>query len=206
MNADAVGNGGQWQPNRSTTLRLLEQDRSNQADGVAMAWLRRRWVLVAVVAAAALGLLVWLFWPKPVQDPAPRERTYQAFTACLLTDDKGLAGESARAAWDGMQQASLAESFKVQYLAVNGPQTEANASAYFNSLGLQGCGVIVGVGEAPVAALVAGKSRFPTTRYVMVGGPAAVPGVARVEASPVAGVDADVRAEVASAYAAASGN
>ncbi|WP_117672548.1 BMP family ABC transporter substrate-binding protein [Micromonospora sp. MW-13] len=154
----------------------------------------------------ALGLLVWLFWPERAQDPAPRERAYQAFTACLLTDDKGLAGELARATWEGMQQASLAESFKVQYLAVAGPQTEANASAYFNSLGLQRCGVVVAVGEAPVAALAEGRSRFPTARYVVVGGSAALPGVARVDSSPVTGVGTNVRAEVAAAYAAVSGN
>jgi len=168
-----------------------------------MAWLRRRYVLVGIAAATVVGLSIWLAWPERAREPAPRERAYQAFTACLLTDDEGLAGEVARAAWDGLQQVSLAESIKVQYLTVSGPQTEANASAYFNSLGLQGCGVVVAVGEAPVAALVSGKSRFPRTRYVVVEGSAAVSGVARVAASPVTGVAPGVRVEVTAAYAAA---
>ncbi|MFI6228834.1 hypothetical protein ACIBCR_16145 [Micromonospora echinospora] len=142
-------------------------------------WWARRRVLVMSAAAVALlaGALGWLLWPEPEAPPAPRERQYRAFTACLLTDDRGIAGEQARAVWDGMQRASLAHSIQVQYLTVDGPQTAANAAAYFNSLALRQCQVVIAVGEAPVGALIEGKGRFPSLRYVVVGEASQVDGV-----------------------------
>ncbi|OZV84424.1 hypothetical protein CA850_00755 [Micromonospora echinospora] len=76
-----------------------------------------------------------------------------------------------------MQRASLAHSIQVQYLAVDGPQTAANAAAYFNSLALRQCQVVIAVGEAPGGALVDGKDRFPGLRYVVVGETAPLDGV-----------------------------
>ncbi|MFI5490502.1 hypothetical protein [Micromonospora echinaurantiaca] len=112
--------------------------------------------------------MAWALWPTT--SPPPRERHYRSTTACLLTDDKGLAGEHAKAAWAGMQEASQATLIKVQYLSVQGPQTAANASAYFNTLALQKCNVIVAAGEAPVAAMIEGHSRFPDAKHVAVDG------------------------------------
>ncbi|MFB9238949.1 hypothetical protein ACFFWC_26050 [Plantactinospora siamensis] len=129
---------------------------------------RRQWILAGLAALVVLtGLVTWLVWPSGGE--APRERRYGSFTACLLTDDKGLAGEQARASWAGMQQASLATAAKVQYLSVAGAQTPSNAASYFNSLGVQRCGLIVAVGPGPVAATAAGHGQFPGVRYLIVG-------------------------------------
>ncbi len=130
---------------------------------------RMRWRTGAVlgVAVLVLGVVLWLVWPEPARQP--RERHYRSVTACLLTDDQGLRGAVAAAAWAGMQEASVADLTRVQYLSVAGPQTAADALAYFNSLGLQKCAVIVAVGEAPVAAMSQGADRFPDARLVAVG-------------------------------------
>lgn len=123
-----------------------------------------------ILALAALAItLVWLLWPEP-EPPAPRERAYLNSTACLLTDDQGIVGEQARAAWTGMQEASDQTRIKVQYLSVAGPQTAANASAYYNNLGLQKCRLIIAVGAAPIRAAEAGVGRFPDIQHAAVGG------------------------------------
>ena len=70
---------------------------------------------VAVVVSATAT--AWVLWPDDPPAP-PRERQYRATTACLLTDDKGLTGDLARAAWAGMQEASVATLVKVQHLAI----------------------------------------------------------------------------------------
>jgi hypothetical protein len=127
-------------------------------------------VIAAVLAACALALAIW--WPGSDRPPA-RERHYQATTACLLTDDKGLTGASAQAAWSALRAVSDQQLIKVQYLSIGGPQTAANGLAYFNSLGVQKCTVIVAVGAAPVAALNQGRAQFPQVRYLTVGGPGA---------------------------------
>ncbi|MEV7331362.1 hypothetical protein [Micromonospora sp. NPDC093244] len=56
----------------------------------------------------------------------------------------------------------------MQYLSVPGPQTPANAAAYFNSLALQKCALIIAAGEAPIAAMREGSSRFSDLRYVAI--------------------------------------
>ncbi|WP_410809441.1 hypothetical protein [Micromonospora sp. 067-2] len=151
-----------------------------------LGWLRRRWAVVGSVGLVVLiGVSLVLLWPE--RTAPPREREYGAFTACLLTDDRGLAGEGAKAAWDGMQKASLSTLAKTQYLAVNGPQTPANAAAYFNALGLQKCQMIIAVGAGPVGATAAGRSRFPEARYLVVGesSDSGLPGVSDVSAATI---------------------
>jgi hypothetical protein len=163
----------------------------------------REWMLrPKVFAIAAFGVAVaavatWLLWPSP-SGPEVRERHYASTTACLLTDDKGLAGEPARAAWAGMQEASVDGSVKVQYLAIAGPQTAANGLSYFNSLGVQRCAVIVAVGDVPVAAMMDGRARFPEIRQVAVGGAAAEP-VTAVDASSPSSIQDGVREILAKA-------
>ena len=162
-------------------------------------WGRREWI--SVVAALALVLGVVVAWRMSRSSPTsqPRERQYRASTACLLTDDKGLAGEQAKAAWTGMQEASAATLIKVQYLSISGPQTAANGLSYFNSLGVQKCAVVVAVGKAPVAAMVDGHPRFPEIRCVAVGGGATGTRVVTVDASSPATIRDGVKAIVAAA-------
>jgi hypothetical protein len=132
---------------------------------------RRETVAVAaVLAACALAVIIW--WPGGDEAPA-RERRYQATTACLLTDDKGLTGPEAGAAWTAMREISDRKRIKVQYLAITGPQTAANGLAYFNTLGMQQCGTIIAVGPAPVAALNEGRAQFPAITYHAVAGSSA---------------------------------
>ncbi|WP_157562580.1 hypothetical protein [Micromonospora chokoriensis] len=148
------------------------------------AWRRPKWAVSALCLAAVLAAIAsWALWPS--SSPPPRERQYRATTACLLTDDKGLVGEQAQATWKGMQAASVATLVKVQYLSVPGPQTPANAAAYFNSLALQKCALIFATGEAPIAAMLDGYSRFPELRYVAVGGANEDPQVTVVPATPL---------------------
>lgn len=154
----------------------------------------RRPVVVGAAALVALGLLAATVWWWPTSKPKPRAREYRDVTACLLTDERGLAGEQAQAVWAGMQKVSLAHLVKVQYLAVTGPQTAANARTYFNSLGLQRCEAIVAVGEIPVAAVIEGRERFPGARYVLVGQRLDDPRVTSVPDGPAEGVAAGVEA------------
>jgi hypothetical protein len=129
---------------------------------------RRDRVLAVALATVAVGLFTWLVWPDS-GEPAPRERRYRDFTACLLTDEQGLRGELAKAAWAGMQDVSVSERVRVQYLAVSGDQSVDNAVPYFNGLATQDCSVIVAAGEPAIGAMMRGKARFPDIRYVALG-------------------------------------
>jgi hypothetical protein len=130
--------------------------------------MRRWWIVLTAMALLVAGLVTWLVWPGG-GEPPPRERVYRDFTACLLTDDKGLTGDPAKAVWDGMQHASVANAVRVQYLAISGAQTAENGAPYFNSLAQQKCAVIIAAGKVPVGAMMTGKARFPDIRYVAVG-------------------------------------
>jgi hypothetical protein len=150
--------------------------------------------LVVVLA----GLITWLAWRDDDIAP-PRERQYKATTACLLTDDKDLNGDLAKAAWAGMQDASTATLIKVQHLAISGPQTVPNGLTYFNSLGAQQCTVIVAAGDVPVAAMAQGYVNFPSTKHVAVGGNVQGKAITVVDASTPGAIRGGVRAIVAAA-------
>jgi hypothetical protein len=127
-----------------------------------------------VGGSVTLGLVIaavvtWIAWPDQ-KPPPPRERQYKATTACLLTDDHDLNGDLAKAAWAGMQEASVASLIKVQHLAITGPQTAANGLTYYNTLGVQHCTVIIAAGDVPVAAMTRGIGSFPQIKNVAVGG------------------------------------
>jgi len=67
---------------------------------------------IVVACAAVAGVLA----VAHDRGSAPRARQYLAFTACLLTGSRGLAGAKGAEAWAGMQAASLATRAKVEYL------------------------------------------------------------------------------------------
>ncbi|HEY4867303.1 MAG TPA: hypothetical protein VIK45_17525, partial [Candidatus Dormibacteraeota bacterium] len=69
---------------------------------------------MAVVAVVAIALEV-----TSAGGPPARARQYLSFTACLLTDSRGLAGAQASAAWAGLEQASASTRAQVQYLSVS---------------------------------------------------------------------------------------
>jgi basic membrane lipoprotein Med (substrate-binding protein (PBP1-ABC) superfamily) len=142
------------------------------ASGVAR-WLRwssmqpQRWWIVCGVAVVAVGLVVRGLWPQSHAE-APRARQYLAFTACLLTDDKGIGGPAARPVWAGMQDASLATHAKVQFLEVSGEQTAANAATFVASLAQSHCDLVFATGQAPVAAVRDSATSFPNVRFYLV--------------------------------------
>lgn len=155
------------------------------------------------VAATAVVLLLftgatWLLWPDDSPAP-PRERQYKASTACLLTDDQALNGDLAKAAWSGMQEASVETLVKVQHLAIIGPQTPANGVTYYNTLGVQKCTVIIAAGQVPVAAMVDGLQSFPAIKHFAVGGDATSTSVTAVDATSPQTIKAGSRAAVSAA-------
>jgi hypothetical protein len=144
------------------------------------------------------GLLVWLLWPSAPARVAPTDREYRAQTACLLTDDHGVGEGVALAVWSAMQDASVQTLVKVQFQAVVGPQTEANAIPYLNGLVLSGCGLVIGVGEAPSAAVLARAPALSNVRFAVVGGDASgIPNVT-VVVDDSSQIQANVRNLVAS--------
>lgn len=115
----------------------------------------------ALVTSAALG--TWLLWPDP-----PRQRDYVDATACLLTGSDGVTGAATQPLWTAMQEASLSSHARVQYLAVAGPQTPANAQAHLNSLAGSRCGVVVAVGKTQTDAVAAAAKSFPAVRFLAI--------------------------------------
>ena len=159
--------------------------------------------LCALSVMAGAALLMWAVWPSPrPADPAASARQYLDASACLLTGAQGVTGGPQAAAWLGTEDASLATHARVQYLAVRGPATKANALPYLASLLQRRCDVVIAVGSAQAAAAVAEAGRFPSVRFITVGAPDG-------PAGPVAGVTTvaapagQVRAAVNEAVAAA---
>jgi hypothetical protein len=140
---------------------------------------RARWIAFGLVGAAVAGVVAWALWP----DPEPRQREYLDATACLLTDEKGVAGDQARPVWAAMQQASTSSRVRVQYLAVNGPQTVTNAGGYAASLAGSRCGVVIAVGATQVKAVAATAKSFPDVRFAAVGGAGAAGDVPALDGS-----------------------
>jgi hypothetical protein len=160
---------------------------------------RQQALLAGALAVLIAGLATWLLWPDGPDGRAPRERQYRSTTACLLTDDKGLAADPAKAAWAGMQEASVATLIKVQYLAITGPQTAANGLSYFNTLGVQRCTVIIAAGDVPVAAMSLGYQRFPNVQHVAIGGDPKGAPITRVDPGTPATIQSTVKDVVAKA-------
>ncbi|MEU7059927.1 BMP family ABC transporter substrate-binding protein [Streptomyces sp. NPDC046197] len=154
---------------------------------------RARWITgsaaVLVVAAGAVA-----FWPGGGSDaPQVRARQYTSSQACLLTDDRGIAGRQAAAVWAGMEDASLATHGKVSYLQVTGPATVPNAIPYANSLLQRHCDMVLGVGAAQAGAVVQVAQKASRARFVVVGGGG---GPTRPNVTTV-GLSAGTRKEVA---------
>jgi hypothetical protein len=167
---------------------------------------RRDWLLTGSVLAVVAGLAAvavwWLATPSRYVPPA-RQRQYLPFAACLLTGPAGLADPASAPVWAGMQSASLATRAKVEYLAMTGPATEANAAIFMNTLVMRQCNVVLAAGPAEVAAASVQAQALPRVRFVVIGGrrgpgnlTVVGPGDARVVSRAV---DGAVRAAVAAA-------
>lgn len=132
--------------------------------------------LLAVAAAAVLGIagvVAWSVWPRPAP---PHARQYLSVSACLLTDQSGIvAGSPAAPVWSAMQSASLATHVMVSYLPATGP---ADVTPMLNTLIQRNCGVIIATGTASSEVLAAGKAN-PHQHFLLV----AAPGAAAAPAS-----------------------
>lgn len=121
------------------------------------------------VVVAAIGGLAWAVWPASPHEPEPRARQYLEFTACMLTDGRGLVGSEAAAVRAGMQEASLATRAKVQYLPVPGASGDAEAATpYLAGLLERRCEVVIGVGDPQAAAVGRAATEHPDVRFVVV--------------------------------------
>jgi|tagenome__1003787_1003787.scaffolds.fasta_scaffold20883317_2 basic membrane lipoprotein Med (substrate-binding protein (PBP1-ABC) superfamily) len=156
----------------------------------------RRLFVAAAALLVAIAATVWLAWPT---DPAPRARAYLDYTACLLTDDHGVAGAAGAPVWAGMQKASADTRAKVQYASVAGPQTADNAVPFLTGLAQSRCDLVLAVGDGPVGAVGRVAARFPRTRFVVVGAKVAGGNVSTVAAGTAAETTVAVQRIVATA-------
>ncbi|MEU4421066.1 hypothetical protein AB0F81_10590 [Actinoplanes sp. NPDC024001] len=140
----------------------------------------RRLVIGAGAGAALVvaGVVTWALWPEP-----PRQREYLDATACLLTDEKGIAADPAKPVWTAMQDASVTSLVKVQHLQVDGPQTAENATTYLASLANSRCNVVIAVGEAQIASVAKNAATYPGVQFLTVGGGSAAANVQVIDSS-----------------------
>lgn len=168
-----------------------------------MGKIRRFWWVAAALVAVGAGLGVWLSLSGNSDSaqtlPPPRARAYSSFDACLLTDSDGVSGAQAAPVWAGMQAASLKTLRKVSYLSVSGPDTEANAVAFVNTLVQRKCDLVLAVGDAQVAAVEAQAKAYPAAHFVVVGSGAAAANLTVVPALGAQQVQSAVTQAVQSA-------
>jgi hypothetical protein len=100
--------------------------------------------------------------------PEARARTYGQVSNCLLTDPSGIQGAFAAAVWAGMESASAANHAQVSYLAIQGPDTTANAEIYINTLAMRGCSTILVAGSVSAQAAVHRAASWANQRLVTV--------------------------------------
>jgi basic membrane lipoprotein Med (substrate-binding protein (PBP1-ABC) superfamily) len=144
---------------------------------------RRAWYAgAAILVAAVIGAMAMMY---AARDREPRAREYLDVTACLLTDERGIAGTEAAPVWAGMQQASLATRARVRYLAVAGDQTVENAATFLASLAHGNCARIYAAGDLPRKTVDATAAQFPDVRFVVVGRAQTAPNVSSIDDSEV---------------------
>jgi hypothetical protein len=133
-------------------------------------WFARFWWIPAGGAVFALltAIVVVAIAPHEREVPPPRARQYTDHTACMLTDQQGLAGPEAAAVWAGMQRASVATLTKISYLAATGPATTANARTYAAALTQQHCQLVIGVGPSQAEALSAESANHTDLAFAAV--------------------------------------
>jgi hypothetical protein len=154
----------------------------------------RRWWWVGVLAVVVIAGVVWLVWPEPAE---PRAREYRDVTACLLTDEQGVAGPQAAPVWAGMQAASLQTSGQVRYLAVTGTQDVANAKTFVGTLVLGRCQVIVAPAGLPAKTVTAVAKQFPAQQFLLVGDGQSSGNVSAISASDPTAVRSAVTTDIA---------
>jgi hypothetical protein len=125
--------------------------------------------VLAVLAAAVVGVAGWVAWPRLAPAPARAAvrtgREYLDASACLLTGPGSVAAGAAGApVWAAMSSVSVVTRVMVSYLPDTGP---SDAGVMLNTLVLRRCGVIITTGTA--VGLVARVARAdPGQRFLVV--------------------------------------
>ena len=91
-------------------------------------------------------------------------------SACLLTDEQGIASPQVAPVWASMQDASLKTLGQVRYLAISGAQDVPNGRSFVGTLVLGKCGVIVAAGQVPMQTVTAVAREHPNQRFMIVDG------------------------------------
>lgn len=129
------------------------------------------------IAGLVVAVAAWLVWPEP-PERTPRALEYQDFDVCMLVGSGGITGDSAAAAWAGLQGVAAEAEVRLSYLTVSGPQTEEQAKLFVPTLVQQGCDVVVAVGANQVAAARALTSTYPNVKFLVVESDADLDGLA----------------------------
>jgi len=128
----------------------------------------RRWYWLSGAGLVLVAVAVFLLWPTSEKEPRARE--YRDVSACLLTDEEGIASPQVAPVWAGMQDASLKTLGQVRHLEITGAQDVPNGRSFVGTLVLGKCGVIVAAGQLPVQTVTAVAREHPAQRFMIVGG------------------------------------
>jgi basic membrane lipoprotein Med (substrate-binding protein (PBP1-ABC) superfamily) len=130
---------------------------------------RNGWITIGAVLLVLGGIAI-LAWPRGRELPPARAREYRDVDACLLTGPAGITDSQAATVWAGLQDASAATRVRVSYLAVVGPETQANALPFVQSLVQKNCSVIVATGPVEVGAAAGVARDHGEIHFVLIGG------------------------------------
>lgn len=164
---------------------------------------RRLWWVGAAVCAAAGVILAVALWPGSSGGrnlPPTRARVYAAWRACLVTGTSGLSDPQAASVWAGMEQASAKTSAKVSYLAVAGEDSAGNAQTFVATAAGEHCDLVIAVGGPQVQGVASVATRFPQTRFAVVGQLSAGSNVSQISANPSDGLAAATAATVETSF------
>ncbi len=153
--------------------------------------IRRFWWAVAAACVGAGLILAVVLWPGSSGGrnlPPTRARAYAAWGSV----------------WAGMEQASAKTSAKVSYLAVAGEDTAGNAQTYLATAAGEQCDLVIAVGGPQLQGVASVASRFPRTRFAVVGHVSAGSNVSQISVSSSDGLAAATAAAVETFYDSAS--
>ena len=166
-----------------------------------MSFLRgRRLTASVLVVCFVAGLALWALFADRKPAAPPRQRAYSAYSACLLVGPGGLSARGVAPVWSGLEDGSIATSAKVSYLAVVGAESPDNVATYVSTLVIRKCDLVVGVGGAETAALLAAAPADPTIRFAVVGATAQGANVASIATSDAQIVRGSVKQLLVRAY------
>jgi hypothetical protein len=154
---------------------------------VALAQPKWRTVVAVAVSTVVVAVVVWALWPSRRLAEQPLARQYHDFDVCLLTDARGVTGPDAQPMWAGIQDASLAQRVRAQYLSVVGDQNAQNAATFLASLAQGRCDMVFAAGAVQAEAVRANAQTFPQVAFYVVDPGTSQPNVSAVDTADVRG-------------------